>query len=243
MNTTEIQRMKILVIDDNANHRRAAEVLLGKDHDLTVVDSFIAGKKALYVGVDYDILERLIQEEELGVYPREQGKVAIQAYESKRDELERRATVRPMFDVVLCDLMMPAPSETMGGEGLNHVGKEMPLGLVLAFKALKEGIKYIAVVTDINHHHHPASAALDMLNSPADMGGARVLLTNYPNLMDFDGATFELLSREYLDSAEGKVKYPHLNGEWGPRRGVADGKGWNQILQQLLEEKKESSVI
>lgn len=67
------------------------------------------------------------------------------------------------FDVVLIDLMMPAGRIRQGKNGMRFVGQEMPLGIFLALQAIRSGVKYVALLTDINHHDHPASAALDHL--------------------------------------------------------------------------------
>lgn len=69
------------------------------------------------------------------------------------------------FDVVLCDLLMPAGRERQGEKGAQYVGQEMPVGWALALMAVLQGAKYAAVVTNLNHHEHPAAAMLDRLGS------------------------------------------------------------------------------
>lgn len=71
----------------------------------------------------------------------------------------------PLFDVVFCDLLMPAGAMGMGTKGMKYVGQEMPVGFALSLMAVLNGAKYVAVVTDTNHHDHPASAMLDPLVS------------------------------------------------------------------------------
>jgi len=51
-------------------------------------------------------------------------------------------------------------------------GHEIPIGLVLALRAAQIVVKWIAVITDANHHTHPMSAALDWIN-PAYWGSDR----------------------------------------------------------------------
>lgn len=68
------------------------------------------------------------------------------------------------FDVLLSDLLMPAEPQTLGKEGLRFLGHEIPIGLVLAFRAAAVGVKHVAVITDANHHNHPMSAAIDWIN-------------------------------------------------------------------------------
>lgn len=69
------------------------------------------------------------------------------------------------FEAVLSDLLMPASEMTMGPEGEKYVGQEMPVGFALSLMAALNGAKYVAVVTDTNHHDHPASAMLDAFAS------------------------------------------------------------------------------
>lgn len=88
------------------------------------------------------------------------------------------------FEVVLVDLLMPASRQQMGNAGMRLAGTEMPVGIFLALLAAKNGAKYVAVLSDSNHHQHPASACLDAFNehevlpTPFVVEGAKVLLTN-----------------------------------------------------------------
>jgi CheY-like chemotaxis protein len=83
------------------------------------------------------------------------------------------------YDVVLTDLMLPASTETLGTDAITkYVGQEMPLGFVLALLAAKAGVKRIGVVTDLNHHAHPISAALDHLTGIFTVEGAKVVFSN-----------------------------------------------------------------
>lgn len=66
-----------------------------------------------------------------------------------------------VYDVALIDLLMPAEGMTLGGEGLQFLGQSLDIGYSLAMKLAMDGIKRIIVVTDMNHHHHPASAIMD----------------------------------------------------------------------------------
>lgn len=68
------------------------------------------------------------------------------------------------YNVVLTDLMMPyGGRETMGPEGMKYIFDLSPFGFPLALLAAKRGVHYIAVVTDISHHSHPLSAAIDSI--------------------------------------------------------------------------------
>jgi len=69
------------------------------------------------------------------------------------------------YDVLLTDLLMPKGNmETMGQEGMKYIFDLLPFGFPLALLAAKKGIKYIGIVTDVNHHDHPMSAAIDPIS-------------------------------------------------------------------------------
>ncbi|MBI2146685.1 response regulator [Candidatus Woesearchaeota archaeon] len=69
------------------------------------------------------------------------------------------------YNVLLTDLMMPKGGRsTMGPEGMKYIFDLLPFGFPLAFLAAKIKIPYIGIVTDINHHDHPISAAIDPIS-------------------------------------------------------------------------------
>ena len=70
------------------------------------------------------------------------------------------------YDVVLADLLMPAP--TMLGRSCCNSGGglEMPIGIFLGLLAARHGAKAM-VFTDSDHHSHPASLCFDAFNRPA----------------------------------------------------------------------------
>lgn len=97
-------------------------------------------------------------------------------------------TYSERWDVVLCDLMMPAGSYAQGAKGSKYVGQEMPVGWALAITAALYGAKYVAVVTNTNHHDHPASAMLDaMCNSQFRIHGASAIFTGTPGSVKIEG--------------------------------------------------------
>ncbi|HEX7724801.1 MAG TPA: hypothetical protein VF438_03655 [Candidatus Paceibacterota bacterium] len=75
-------------------------------------------------------------------------------YEEAMIALERSA-----FEVVLTDLHMPMCSRTMGDKF--RLGELVPYGLLIALEAARRDSSRVAVVTDINHHNDPISAAFD----------------------------------------------------------------------------------
>ena len=83
--------------------------------------------------------------------------VALSGYEDAVNKVK----LGEKFDVALIDLLMPTEGMTLGGEGLQYLGQPIDVGFSLAMKLALEGIKNVAVVTDMNHHMHPASALMD----------------------------------------------------------------------------------
>ena len=70
------------------------------------------------------------------------------------------------YNVVLTDLMMPKGGrETMGPEGMKYIFDLLPFGFPLAFLAAKRKVPNIGIVTDVNHHDHPISAAIDPIST------------------------------------------------------------------------------
>lgn len=135
-----MRNMKILVIDDNATHRAAAEAQLGRGHSVTTA-------------ADYSV------------------------------ELQDREG-KPLYEVVLTDLLLPANRNQQGPNGYQYVGQEMPLGIFTALAAAQAGIKLVGLLTDSNHHDHPASASLDAFQRQTlKVNGATVLLSNDTNLV------------------------------------------------------------
>lgn len=194
--------MRILVVDDNEQHRRAAHAFL-KDHDLTVVGDF--GKAQTLLG----------KCGRRGVYKNNQS---------------------PSFDVVLTDLMLPASDEEQGPDGMKFVGQEMPLGTTLMLRAIACGVKYVACITDTNHHHHPASAAFDGFGHFTANGIVGMCSNNLNFLMYADADTLERIDTEFL-WGEKRGKYPEQEGGSG-YKGVVWVKNWGLVLNALLNDGK-----
>ena len=93
-------------------------------------------------------------------------KILIVDDNTKHLEAARVLSLQPGTDieVLLSDLLMPAEAETLGSNGMNYLGHEIPIGLMLMLRAAKAGVRHVAVVTDTNHHNHPMSAAVDWIN-------------------------------------------------------------------------------
>ncbi|MFA7302256.1 MAG: hypothetical protein WC030_00710 [Candidatus Paceibacterota bacterium] len=78
------------------------------------------------------------------------------------DEAQDALVACADYDVVLTDLMVPASAREQGSTGRALVGQEMPIGTTIALLAVMLGVKNVCVFSNMNHHHHPAVAALDV---------------------------------------------------------------------------------
>ena len=98
------------------------------------------------------------------------------------------------FEAVLTDMMMPMSEQTLA-PGVFNPSEQVPYGFVVALKAASQGAKYVAVVTDTNHHHSPISAALDHIGRAYfhlkweaqqifDICGAKVIFAHAPFVTD-----------------------------------------------------------
>jgi CheY-like chemotaxis protein len=215
--------MKILVIDDAKVHLDAAiQVLEG--HEVTICFDYDKALKLLKVQYIEDERKKRRKAYE------EQGMNWKASYEKSNEE-----TKLPYWDVVLCDLLMPAGADAQGTEGGRFVGKEMPVGWSLALFAAQSGAKYVAVATDMNHHNHPASAMLDRLDGHLfNIDGAKVLLTNHVERVGIKGTECKC---KKCDGA-GKI---YSGGKEHKCCYCTDGmafdqevKNWSKILDQLL---------
>lgn len=216
--------MKVLVIDDNQTHLKSAHQTL-TEHDLTVCDNHDEALELLQIPYDEEEKERLLTEAKAQEMTHEQWN---QAYEHILKE-----TRKPYWDVVLSDLLMPAGRNAQGNDGAKYIGQEMPIGWSLALTAAKHGAKYVAVVTDMNHHHHPASAMLDTLNRHIfTIDGARALFTNSVNLVGIAG------TEDTCPTCSGTKKSQYGSECWNCKgTGIAcrkNGKNWGEIFTQLI---------
>ncbi len=86
-----------------------------------------------------------------------------------------------MFDVVLSDLLMPAPGTMLSPKAiLEFKDKEQPLGWALVLRAVLNGTRYAAVVSQTDHHDHPAAFALDAIDNANDSWGDSKYQRGFP---------------------------------------------------------------
>ena len=229
--------MKILVFDDTQKHRDAAVALL-KGHEVTVVGTYDEAQAALLPELD-EPGRQVALDARVGVVPdhKSVSEEVWKEYWRQRylvsGELEEQFTTRNSFDAVLTDLMVPASGQAQGKKGSPLVGQEMPLGSIIALFALAQGVKKVAVVTDMNHHHHPASAALDCFDRVGGSGDVRVFCTNH-EMVRVDEQTMEVVDSDYLCSPEGQKKYPAPpDSLHDDPKGICWVKNWWSVLEHL----------
>jgi len=186
--------MKILVIDDSRVHQQSARQTL-QGHDLTVVDT-------------YDEAYKLIQPR---IETNRKGQV-----------IPKKEEVATPFDVVLTDLLMPTGSRIQKSKKGNwladpgeFLGPEMPVGFALALNAVLHGAKYVAVVSDGDHHLDPAMAMLDRL------GAYKSGVTRTPVRFEMNGSHVGFFR---VQDGDGKIQL-----EDG-----TSGKNWGEILDHIL---------
>lgn len=223
--------MKILVFDDSEIHRKAAALLL-KEHDVTIVETYNEAEDALKTLPDIDYWDKLAAHAGLKE-PTSMDRSEWKSYNKASKELMRKAWCRSEFDAVMTDLLVPASSRCMGDEGSKFVGQEMPLGAIIALRALAAGVRLVAVVTDTDHHDHPASSAICGFPDYLTLG-FRLICEPEPKRVYFDEKTMELLPWGFIETKEAYAKYPLIKGTLA-RQGIVEGKAWDKILDKLID--------
>lgn len=155
----------------------------------------------------------------------------VGTYDEGQEQIERGG-----FEAVLVDLMLPASSRAQGKEGMQLVGQEMPIGIFLALLATRHGAQYVGVLTDTNHHDHPASACLDMFHTGnMNIDGTKVVLVNSgfighyaPDNMADDFETME----PYFDEAKQGWRCHQA-----PDNAIY-AKNWRTLLRYLLTDQR-----
>jgi len=206
--------LKILVIDDTEIQREAAKVQL-KDHDLTIVGDYDAAADLLHPKWD-DWSCRYRHEDNI-------------PYEQKKTEWEAH---NPGFDVVLTDLMMPPGHDNLGSDThAKFAVDQMPVGMFLAMMAACKGVKFVGIVSDTNHHVHPAGAALARLpaSDGIQVGDAR---------MYFAHCYTEQVLKEDLSPFKSRCEGV-VNDEWQrnyqwEKENAIYVKSWKKVLDLLL---------
>lgn len=108
------------------------------------------------------------------------------------------------YEAVLTDMMMPMSRSTLSPESYKH-GEQVPYGFAIALRAALRGAKFVAMVTDTNHHMGAMSAALDHLG---DMYYQRSFKPNF----SINGATCMFVHTPFTEGGS---------------------KDWGQVLKDL----------
>jgi CheY-like chemotaxis protein len=171
--------MRILVVEDKEMHRKSAEETLA-GHEVTIVKSFDEAMKLLDMSPNYAEVRRLMAEAGFDKYPSKDDTAEYrEGYRKAQDEATLKATPVFAFDAVLTDMMMPMSKETLA-PGVFDPSEQVPYGFVIALKAAAAGAKFVAVVTDTNHHQGAMSAALDHLGGKFVLNGAKAMFVHTP---------------------------------------------------------------
>ncbi|MEK7619803.1 MAG: hypothetical protein AAB413_01010 [Patescibacteria group bacterium] len=158
--------MRILVIDDKQNHRDSATETL-KGHEVSVASSYDEATRLMEPAYDEAIEEKHLRD--AGVTKQnpafvntDEGKERWKAYWAARKSAHSAAEIPFPFEVVLTDMMMPMGDWNTLRDACDP-SQQIPYGFVLALRAAQRGAKWVAMVTDTNHHKGAMSAAIDCI--------------------------------------------------------------------------------
>jgi CheY-like chemotaxis protein len=250
--------MKILVVEDKQSHREAAEETL-KGHELTIAKSFDEAINLMAERVDEKNIQRILTECGFSDIPKPEDNARWKTYWEIKEEAQKKSVIPFSFDVVLTDMMMPMSRRTITQEAFNPC-EQVPYGFVIALRATLRGAKFVAMVTDKNHHRAAMSAAIDHLGSAYyDEGftpnfvinGAKVMFVHAPFIEDIvKDAPCETCEENpgvchvcngtgigtYTDKkchicTDGKCTYCH--GTMKADKKVHERKDWGQVLKDL----------
>ena len=182
--------MKVLVIEDKEIHCLAAtETLVG--HEVTIVRSFDEAMEILESKVDREQMARLLAEAGFPTAPAYGPEYA--AYSEARDKAAAQAVIPFPFEAVLTDMMMPMSQYTLDPRVFNYK-EQVAYGFIIALRATLCGAKFVAMVTDTNHHMGAMSAAIDHLSDAYYrkegfqpnflINGAKVMFVHAPFITD-----------------------------------------------------------
>lgn len=212
--------MRVLVFDDSEIHRAAAHAQL-KGHDLTVVGTYDEAQDLLMPKLDREKLDAALESRFGDFKPyRSDDEAKKSEYYAAQKVAKEQATTFPNYDVVLSDLLVPASDQQQSSMEL--VGKEMPLGIFIGLLAVvRARVKYVAILTDSNHHQHPASACLDVFQGAFMVESSKVLLSNSDRWVNHFDPQDLSKALEYKDHSE----------RWSD---TIRAKNWAALLAHLI---------
>jgi CheY-like chemotaxis protein len=141
------------------------------------------------------------------------------------------------FEAVLTDMMMPMCKTTLIPEVFNP-SEQVPYGFVIALRAALRGAKFVAMVTDTNHHYGAMSAAIDYLGRAYYkdgskpnfvVNGAKCTFVHAPFIRDVVGVCEECEGTGSQPSDGRKCLYCEGTGE----KTRYERKDWGRVLRDL----------
>jgi len=210
-------------------------------HELTIVKSFDEAMEIMKEKIDKEKLQGLLAEAGFSEEPNSEDKKQWKAYQDARDAAWENAIIPLPFEVVLTDMMMPMCHTNLMCELFNPK-EEVPYGFVLALKAAERGAKFVAMVTDTNHHNGAMSAALDNLSRPYYEDGCKPNFTINNARVAFLHAPMIAVQGTVCPHCAGKCnchgKCQGKNGKCYQCRGtkLEAGKNWGRVLKDLTQD-------
>jgi CheY-like chemotaxis protein len=154
-----------------------------------------------------------------------------------------RLLVAGSFEVVLTDMMMPMSRKTLARD-LYDPEVQVPYGFVIALRAALCGAKFVAMLTDTNHHKSAISAALDHIGGASyhafkpnfEINGAKAMFVHTPFVKDVigKGSCYWCDGSGSCETSHGIVKCTECtNGQ----RDILDQvrKDWGRVLADLTD--------
>ena len=165
MSGTE-KKYRILVIEDKPSNQESARKTLA-GHEVTIISSFDEAMDIMSVRHDEENVARILAEAGFSTAPDPKASWEVwMAFNKAVKEAASQSIIPFEFDVVLTDMMMPASLRTLGPNVIDDLRKQVPYGFIIALRAsMMPSVKFIAMVTDTNHHQGVMSAALDNISN------------------------------------------------------------------------------
>lgn len=225
--------MKILVIEDSELHRMSAAQSLA-NHEVTIVKSYDEAMELMDEKIDKAKRDRLLVEAGFKSQPESSKDEKWRAYWDARKKASSESAIPFDFEVVLTDMMLPMSEDTLA-PGVWRRDEQVPYGFVIALRATTRGAKYVAMLTDTNHHQSAMSASLDKLGGTSyykagfrpnfEINGAKAMFVHSP---------FRRVDNTTCDKCHGE------KGSKGCYKcdasGKAAGKDWGQVLKDLTQD-------
>ncbi len=102
------------------------------------------------------------------------------------------------FEAVLTDMNLPMSKMALHDEAFNP-SEQVSYGFVLALLAAKHGAKYIAMLTDTNHHKGAMSAAIDCIAPTYYEWGEGGMHAGKPTVFHINDATAVFVHTPFLE--------------------------------------------